>query len=312
MDINMQKQMEKYKILFLVEFYNQLFSKDKNYVIQRELLNSKKDSFYKMINDTGKDIGEEENFSDFLLKKKLEILFGKKRTTLLGTNRVKLFIKIKIFGTLFVTFHFIAIFMLIGLMQVLKDELFNSIKLYLFKKEKTLDFYDNYNKLYMQIPEFSFFYLSSLFSESLLNYLGFFKCNVIILIINVLNIFIGIKNIRFHIGEELNETYSFNQFLFILFNFIILYIGTGIIIEYPNEKLIECFDLYDSFVKTMERNINNNIDSSLVSIKNELNNDENSESEHNNNGLIFSYIFSIIVSSISIIILNKYFIKLYS
>jgi hypothetical protein len=58
----------------------------------------------------------------------------------------------------------------------------------------------------------------------------------------------------------------------------------------------------------MERNINNNIDSSLVSIKNELNNDENSESEHNNNGLIFSYIFSIIVSSISIIILNKYFI----
>jgi len=308
MDINMQKQMEKYKILFLVEFYNQLFSNDKNFVRQRELLNSKKGSFYKMINDTAKNIGEEEKFSDFLLKKKLEILFGQKRNKLLGSNRIKLFIKIKIFGTLFVTFHFIAIFMLIGLMQVLKDELFYSIKLKLFGKEKILDFYDNYNKLYMQIPEFSFFYLSSLFSDSLLNYLGFFKCNAIILIVNVLNIFIGIKSIGFHIGEQLNEAYSFNKILFILFTFIVLYLGTGIIIEYPNEKLIECFDLYDSFVKTMKRNINNNIDSSLVSIKNELNNDENSENEHNNNGLILSYIFSIIFSSISIIILNKYFV----
>ena len=193
-------------------------------------------------------------------------------------------------------------------MQVLKDELYYSIKLYLFNKEKALDFYENYNKIYMEIPEFSFFYLSSLFSESILQSLGFFPCNCIILGINALNIIIGTKNIRFHTGNELNETYSFSQFLFILFNFIILYITTGIIISYPNEILTECFDLYDSAIKSMERKVSNNLDSSLVSIKNELNDNGNSEIEHNNNGYILSYLFSIIGSSITIIILNNCFV----
>ena len=307
-NMNMLKEMEKMKIAFLVDFYNQIFSNDKNYVKQKELINSKKDSFNKMLKEIEKDIDKEENFSDFLLKKKLEKLLGQKRNKLLNTSRIKLFIKIKIFGTLFVTFHFITIFVLIGFMQVLKDELYYSIKLYLFNKEKALDFYENYNKIYMEIPEFSFFYLSSLFSESILQSLGFFPCNCIILGINALNIIIGTKNIRFHTGNELNETYSFSQFLFILFNFIILYITTGIIISYPNEILTECFDLYDSAIKSMERKVSNNLDSSLVSIKNELNDNGNSEIEHNNNGYIFSYLFSIIGSSITIIILNNCFV----
>lgn len=307
-NMNMLKEMEKMKIAFLVDFYNQIFSNDKNYVKQKELINSKKDSFNKMLKEIEKDIDKEENFSDFLLKKKLEKLLGQKRNILLNTSRIKLFIKIKILGTLFVTFHFITIFVLIGFMQVLKDELYYSIKLYLFNKEKALDFYENYNKIYMEIPEFSFFYLSSLFSESILQSLGFFPCNCIILGINALNIIIGTKNIRFHTGNELNETYSFSQFLFILFNFIILYITTGIIISYPNEILTECFDLYDSAIKSMERKVSNNLDSSLVSIKNELNDNGNSEIEHNNNGYIFSYLFSIIGSSITIIILNNCFV----
>lgn len=50
-NMNMLKEMEKMKIAFLVDFKNQIFSNDKNYVKQKELINSKKDSFNKMLKE---------------------------------------------------------------------------------------------------------------------------------------------------------------------------------------------------------------------------------------------------------------------
>ena len=126
---------------------------------EKELFSSKKVSLYSKIKDIGEKLGKEDNLFNFVMKQKIfsNILKQKSRS---NKNRIILFIQIKIFGTLFMIFHYISIFILIGFMKVLKDELFNYLKYALFEKEIELDFYENYNKTYFQIPEISFFYLT--------------------------------------------------------------------------------------------------------------------------------------------------------
>lgn len=248
---------------------------------EEELFKLKKDSLYEKINDIGEKLKKEDTLVHFIMRQKL-ILNILRRKSISGKSRIAFFIQIKIFGTLFMIFHYISIFILIGFMKTLKDELFNYIKYALFEKEIKLDFYENYNKTYFQIPEISFFYLSSLFSGYCLNLLTFVGCEIIISLINVLNIYIGMKSIEFHTGEELNTKYSFNKFLFIFVIFLIFYLGTGIIISYPNEILKKYYELYD--VK------------------------KNDKEKYNNNGYIFSYIFSILSSSILTLILNNYLV----
>ena len=289
-----------------IDFLNQYYSEGNITNEEKMLLSSKKETLSEILNDIIDKIDEEDNDSlyDFIMKKKLKSILVK-RDIPLNKNRIILYIKIKILGTLFVTFHFIAIFLLIGLMQALKDELYYSIRLILYEEEKTLDFYENYNKIYMQIPEFSFFYISSFFAGSLIELLGFSPCFIIIFLINLLTIFIGIKSIEFHTGEDVNKRYSVNQLAFIFFNFFILNLGTGIIISFPNEKLITGFNLYDLYIDSKENNINNTLDRQIMTVLNDM---KNIQSKHDNNGYIFYYIFSIIGSSITTIIINKFFI----
>ena len=291
----MSKDSKEQKIGLMVEKSVQVLSKITLEDEKEKLLFSlKKESLYEKINDIGEKLKKEDNLFNFIIREKL-ISKVLKSQTISYKNKIILFIQIKIFGTLFMIFHYLSIFILIGFMNALKDELYNSLKFVLFEKEIELDFYENYNKTYFQIPEISFFYLSSFFSGYLLNLLGFFWCNFIILLLNVLDIYIGTKSIDFHTREDLNTRYSLNKFLFIFFNFLLIYLGTGIIISYPDEFLIKCYSLYDENKKENYSKKDDDVT-------------KQKSSNYGYNGYIFSYIFSIISSSILTLILNNYLV----
>lgn len=182
----------------------------KNYKEERlSLLKEKKASLFNKLTEINQILNNSANINDFLLRKKYENTDGlndpikKKKSCLL-------IIIIKIIGGVFVTLYLIGVFEIIGIMDAIEEELFSSILLFFLRenKENRTDFYHNYINLAIKIPSFAPFYLSSLLSNIIINFIGFYFTTILFLIINILTIYFGVNNFHFHKDELLEENYT--------------------------------------------------------------------------------------------------------
>lgn len=220
------------------------------------------------------------------------------------TNLVKIkspkwyvWFNIKILGGVFVTFYLIGILELIGIMNALKVEIKDSFIFNMNQKNKTIDFYEIYIQNNQKIPDFSLFFITSIFSDIIINLIGYSFTSIIVLILNCLIIYFGLLNFHFFIGEELNQKYTFNQFIYLLVLFILYYLFLGLIVLIPHNMLKESFLAYDWHIilKKLKKS-GHNQEENLIKIYLPM------------NGKFFVYLFSIIASAGCKIYLDKTFL----
>ena len=204
---------------------------------------------------------------------------------------------IKILGGFFVTFYLIGILELIGIMNALKVEIKDSFIFNMNQKNKTIDFYEIYIQNNQKIPDFSLFFITSIFSDIIINSIGYSFTSIIVLILNCSIIYFGLLNFHFLIGEELNQKYTFNQFIYLLILYILYYLLLGLIVLIPHNILKESFLAYDWHISLKELK------------KSGHNQEEKSKKLYlPMNGKFFVYLFSIIASAGFKIYLDKTFL----
>ena len=189
---------------------------------------------------------------------------------------------IKIIGPIFMTLYFIGILEIIGLLNKVGEEIKSSFNLIILEKKRETDFYQNYIDENLEMPSFDLFFLSSLLTSSLT---GLFTFPGTVAIISVLLFFIlifGLDNFDFHTGDSLNERYSIRENIYLIGIYLLIYIFIGIIALIPHDKIDLGFTLYD---------------------KDKLN-----KKTPRKNGFIFVYLFSMVVSSIIKMVLDRKYV----
>ena len=183
-------------------------------------------------------------------------------------------------------------------MNSIMEEIKASATLYLSDTTRSKDetFYDIYNKINQEPPEFELYFLTSNLSNKLVDFLTIYGITIIDLIINVLILF-GIYNFDFHIlPENINTNYSTKQFLYLILMYILLYLSIGFISSLPHTIFTSAFDQYENW-KEKRQNKNNN---------NNQPNQEKTKKEYN--GYWLGYFISILFSMGLKFVLNRFII----
>ena len=267
---------------------------------KRKLLEKRKEQLVSRLNIISKDINVEDNLDDFL-NKKVKSVYDPDKNIKIRTPRWLVWFAIKIFGSIFITTYLIVIFEYICLLEVLGNEIKDYIKFIFTDEKREIDFYDMYIKQTQIIPDISLFFLSSIFSDFIVNIIGYFHTTFIVFLFNSLIIFFGLLNFNFKIGEELNERYTFGQLLYLIFIYISFYIFLGFIVLLPHNMLKESFLEYDWH---------------LISLKISDKSEEDKKKFIENlkefnfpmNGKFFVYLFSLIGSGLFKIYLDYKFV----
>ena len=213
-----------------------------------KLIENEKNIFVKKLNDISKEISTYKTVEDFLvnnLNKDEPIvpeINNEKSETLIWFN-------MKIIGIFFMTTYITGVYIFIGFMDSIFEEIKASATLYLFNKTRNEEetFYYNYNIINQEPPEFELYFLTSNFSDKIFGVIDIYAQTIIILIINAL-IFLGIYNFDFHIlPENININYSVWQFLYLLLMYILLYLSIGLISSLPHSIFTSAFDQYEKW-----------------------------------------------------------------
>ena len=155
----------------------------------------------------------------------------------------------KILGVVFMTLYILGLYIYIGFMNSIMEEIKSSAILYLrnIKRNEDETFYDIYNKINQEPPEFELYFLTSNLSNKIIDFLTIYGLTIIDLIINVCIIF-GIYNFEFHITpENINNNYSTKQFLYLILMYILLYLSIGLISSLPHNIFNSAFDQYENW-----------------------------------------------------------------
>ena len=213
---------------------------------RKSLLKNKKMSLFYKLTSINQRLEKSVDINDFFIRQINENT-NEMHDSIKNRNSFFLVFIIKIIGGIFVTLYLIGVFEIIGIMDAIEEELFSSVLLYFLRenKEKRTDFYHNYINLAIKIPSFAPFYLSSLLSNIIINFFGFYLTTILVIIINILTIYFGVNNFDFHKDELLEENYTLKEFLALLFIFICFYISVGIVALVPLDIIQDGFKDYD-------------------------------------------------------------------
>ena len=133
----------------------------------KELAIEQKNDLSEKIKEINENLNSKKDIEEFLDEgiQKYE-LTEKQFNKAKQIGRTKLFVIIKIIGFLFFTTHLISIYIINGIINAIEEELIASAKSYLKKmdRDKTDDFYQNFNRLNNRFPDYSVFFISSVFS----------------------------------------------------------------------------------------------------------------------------------------------------
>ena len=219
------------------------------------LINERTNRLYDSIKNMEKDdIKEmfkpkkENEISEEQLKKANE--FGKR----------KLYFIILFLSIILFTFHLVSIYEINGIIHSIQDELIASVKSFLTKKDReaTDDFYQNFNKLNRIFPNYSIFYISSLFSGYLSQCLDYIFITIFSLCINFLTLFFGFRKFKFNIERNKYNNYDIDDFFYLYLLYLILCIFQGFISLYPLNIIKKGFEFYYSWKdKIQEKNDSN-------------------------------------------------------
>ena len=217
----------------------------------------------------------------------------------------------KILGVVFMTLYIIGLYIYIGFMNSIMEEIKASATLYLSDTTRNKDetFYDIYNKINQEPPEFELYFLTSNLSNKLVDFLTIYGLTIIDLIINILILF-GIYNFDFHIlPENINTNYSTKQFLYLVLMYILLYLSIGLISSLPHNIFTSAFDQYENWKEKRKNENNNNNTNIYPNNQNNQNNQENGEQPTKQyNGYWIGYFISILFSMALKFVFNRFVI----
>ena len=217
----------------------------------------------------------------------------------------------KILGVVFMTIYILGLYIYIGFMNSIMEEIKFSATLYLSNTTRSENetFYDVYNKINQEPPEFELYFLTSNLSSKLIDWLTIYYLTIIDLVINVL-IFLGIYNFEFHIlPENINANYSVKQFLYLILMYVLLYLSIGLISSLPENVFTSAFDQYENWNEKRKNKGNNNINNNRQTNPNNQANQANQEKPIKEyNGYWIGYFISILFSMGLKFVLNRFVI----
>lgn len=162
-------------------------------------------------------------------------------------------------------------------------EIKSSLELIIFDNKRQNDFYQNYININSGIPSFNLFFLSAIFSSTLINIFSF-QGTVILIFVSVSCVIgFGLDYFDFHSGETLNDNYSFKENIILILIYILIYTFIGNIALIPHDILQKGYILLDLQY-------------------------DSDKKEPKKNGYIFTYLFSLVVSSFIKMILDRKFV----
>ena len=273
------------------------------YITEKQnLLVKRKEQLDSRLKQISKDLNESSDLNQFLNEKVNSSDYDPTNLVKFRAPRCLMWFVIKIFGSIFITIYLIGILELIGIMEALKDEIVDSFKFILTTEKKETDFYDNYIKITQIIPDISLFFFSSIFSDIIINMIGYFFTSILVLAANCSIIFFGLINFNFHIGQDLNERYTFKQLLYLIFIYVSYYLFLGLIVLLPHNMLKDSFLTYDWHKIMLKLSKIENKEEGMKYL------DNLKISDFPMNGKFFVYLFSIIGSAMCKIYLDRIFV----
>ena len=231
-------------------------------------------------------------------------------------NRILIWFNIKIIGIIFMISYLTGVFVFIGLIDSIKEEIKYSTYKYLFNETRTLNetFYENYNTINLKSPSFELYFLSSIITNCSFSYCGIYVLTTIVLILNFLTVFLGLNNFEFHISQEdINENYTIKQYLFLIMIFVLCYCFIGLVASLPHSIFESSFFQYEVWKEEyINKNKKNKIKEEPPLIENNNENKDLSKVKKKGdgeyNGYILGYYLSILISMALKIVINKYII----
>ena len=215
----------------------------------KSLINKEKKIFIDTLVDISKRVYDSQTFDDFLINSKekngpvqVEIRDDSKKRCLMWFN-------MKIIGVLFMIFYITGIYLIVGFMDSIMEEIKASASLYLSNTTRTANetFYDHYNQINLEMPKFSLYFLTSSLSGKIFNCMGIYFQSILIFVFNAA-IYIGVSQFDFHIEpENINEKYSIWQFLFLVLMYVLLYASIGLVSMLPHYIYFTAFDKFEDW-----------------------------------------------------------------
>lgn len=205
------------------------------YEEEKELIKKEKSIFTETLNAISLNIANKKSVENFLKanRKENEPIIPEIKEK---QNEILIFFNMKILRVVFMTLYITGVYIFIGFMDSVMGEIKASAKLYLFNTTRNDDetFFDNYNKLNQEPPEFELFFLTSNLSDKILYLVGVYGQSIIIIGINAL-IFFGIYHFDFHIFPgNINTRYTIWEFLYLVLMYILLYLSIGFISSFSS------------------------------------------------------------------------------
>ena len=259
---------------------------------QKDLIVLRKKQFFKHLSLIAHSVNKKKDINEFLENNK-DYLKEYLLSDINKNSRCYIFFIVKIIGLIFVCLNLVGLYQLIGVNEVIKNEVIFSIKRFIsLTLNGTHDFNSsdsfqeqNFSQLYEnitlnQLPDFSLFFISSIFSNILLKSLGYTFMTIFILIVNSLIFNFGLNNFHFLNKIDLKSNYSLKEFLILVFYFIFFNMSLGLVALVPHKLFSEGYFFYDKWLQLKKESKNNQ---KLLNVELEDKNDNIDNNDINNN-----------------------------
>ena len=278
------------------EEFNQLIKRINRYELyekeNKDFIILRKKQFYAHLSRIAHSLNKKKDINEFLENKK-DYLQQYLLSDINKSSRCYTLFIVKIIGLIFVCLYLIGIFQMVSLTETIKEEVIFSIKrfinLTLNETDNDFNYTDsfqaqNFSELYeaktlKDLPNFSLFFLSSLFSNFLLKSLGFPFMTIFILIINSLILNFGLNHFNFLNKEDLHSNYTMNEFLILTFYFLFFNLSLGLVALVPHKLFSDGYFFYEKWLKLKKDS------KKIIKNENELINEDNNKKDDIKNNI---------------------------
>ena len=153
---------------------------------KQQLITKEKETFIETLADISQRVKESKTFDDFLINSKEKVEPVRIEITYNSNKRCLMWFNMKILGVVFMVLYITGIYIIIGFMDSIMEEIKASASLYLSNTTRTANetFYDHYNQINLETPKFSLYFLTSSLSGKIFNCMGIYIQSILTLVFN--------------------------------------------------------------------------------------------------------------------------------
>ena len=129
----------------------------------KDLIEEQKNNLTDKIKEIYEKLRTKDNIDEFLNEDEDDELTEEELEKVESKGKCQLFLILKFLGALLFISHLISIYELNSIINAIEEELMASAKSYLLQEDRDSsdDFYQNFNKINNELPDYSVFFLSS-------------------------------------------------------------------------------------------------------------------------------------------------------